>query len=57
MSENTTTQEQNRRIIQSINETVVLLTREKAYSTEFQKADVIARYEAHLAKLWQMVAA
>lgn len=51
------TQEQNRRIAQAINETVALLAKEKSYLPENQKADVIARYEAHLAKLWQMVAA
>ena len=51
------TQEQNRRIIAAINETVALLVKEKSYLPHNQKADVIAGYEAHLAKLWRMVAA
>jgi hypothetical protein len=53
----TLTTEQNRRIAQSINETIRLLGKEKAYLPVNQNAARIAEYEAHLAKLWQMVAA
>lgn len=49
--------EQISRVKAAIVETGRLLARELAYQAKFQKADVIASYRAHLAKLNDMVGA
>jgi len=45
------TQEQTRRAIQAIAETTKLLEKEMQFSPKFQKADQIAFYRRHIAKL------
>ena len=49
------TKEQEKRIIQAAAETQRKLDREMAYLPKFRKQETIARYEAHLEKLAEML--
>jgi hypothetical protein len=49
------TREQTGRIAQAITETDAILERARRYSPEFQDKALIAKYEAHKAKLIRMM--